>query len=63
MGHINFVGSSQREMDDDLKQILGIEGIPFSSLPGGSSKKFPLVGVMYVLFWKNRFFNALIHVI
>lgn len=46
MGHINFVGSSQGEMDDDLKKILGIEGIPFSSLPGGSSKKFPLVGVI-----------------
>merc|ERR1711865_843404 len=42
----NFVGSTQGEMDDDLKKILGIEGIPFSSLPGGSSKKFPLVGVI-----------------
>ena len=46
MGHINLTGSSQGEMDDDLKQLLDIEGIPLSSLPGGCFKLSPLVGVI-----------------
>jgi len=46
MGHINLTGSSQEEMDDQLKKLLEIEGIPLSSLPGGCFKMSPLVGVI-----------------
>eukprot|EP00536_Pseudo-nitzschia_multiseries_P012146 jgi/Psemu1/31056/gm1.31056_g len=45
MGHINLTGSSYGEMDNDLSQLLDIEGIPRSSLPGGFEKS-PLVGVI-----------------
>mmetsp|Transcript_20447 Transcript_20447/g.56769 ORF Transcript_20447/g.56769 Transcript_20447/m.56769 type:complete len:594 (+) Transcript_20447:90-1871(+) len=45
MGHINLTGSSYGEMDKDLSQLLDIEGIPRSSLPGGFEKS-PLVGVI-----------------
>lgn len=46
MGHINLTGSSQGEIDNDLSQLLEIEGIPRSLLPGGSFEKSPLVGVI-----------------
>jgi phosphoribosylaminoimidazole carboxylase len=46
MGHINLTGPSQGEMDNDLSQLLEIEGIPRSLLPGGSLEKSPLVGVI-----------------
>ncbi|KAL3922121.1 MAG: hypothetical protein SGILL_002369, partial [Bacillariaceae sp.] len=46
MGHINLTGSSQAEMDSCLSQLLAIEGIPVSSLPGGRLESSPLVGVI-----------------
>jgi phosphoribosylaminoimidazole carboxylase len=46
MGHINLTGSSQAEMDSNLAQLLAIEGIPVSSLPGGRLESSPLVGVI-----------------
>lgn len=46
MGHINVTGTSYGEMDNDLLQLLDIEGISRSSLPGGSFDKSPLVGVI-----------------
>lgn len=46
MGHINLTGSSQAEMDDDLSELLAIEGIPDSLMPGGGLKSSPLVGVI-----------------
>jgi phosphoribosylaminoimidazole carboxylase len=46
MGHINLTGTSQGEMDTDLSQLLEVEGIPRSLLPGGSIEKSPLVGVI-----------------
>ena len=46
MGHINVTGTSYGEMDNDLLQLLDIEGISRSSLPGGNFDKSPLVGVI-----------------
>mmetsp|Transcript_15091 Transcript_15091/g.34990 ORF Transcript_15091/g.34990 Transcript_15091/m.34990 type:complete len:594 (+) Transcript_15091:104-1885(+) len=46
MGHINLTGNSQSEMDRDLSQLLDIEGIPHSLLPGGRLDKSALVGVI-----------------
>eukprot|EP00539_Tryblionella_compressa_P013851 CAMPEP_0178821238 /NCGR_PEP_ID=MMETSP0746-20121128/3956_1 /TAXON_ID=913974 /ORGANISM="Nitzschia punctata, Strain CCMP561" /LENGTH=597 /DNA_ID=CAMNT_0020482671 /DNA_START=22 /DNA_END=1815 /DNA_ORIENTATION=+ len=46
MGHINLTGSSQAEMDKYLSQLLALEGIPVSSMPGGRLESSPLVGVI-----------------
>jgi phosphoribosylaminoimidazole carboxylase len=46
MGHINLTGNSQAEMDTQLSQLLAIEGIPVSTLPGGRLESSPLVGVI-----------------
>jgi phosphoribosylaminoimidazole carboxylase len=45
MGHINLTGHSQAEVDTQLLQLLAIEGIPLSSLPGGRLESSPLGGV------------------
>jgi phosphoribosylaminoimidazole carboxylase len=44
MGHINIVGHSHAEIENDLHKLLEIEGIPFELLP--SAKSTPLVGVV-----------------
>jgi phosphoribosylaminoimidazole carboxylase len=46
MAHINLTGSSHGEMDASLSELLAIEGIPVSSLPGGRLFSSPLVGVI-----------------
>jgi phosphoribosylaminoimidazole carboxylase len=46
MGHINLVGSSQSEIDEPLSQLLALEGIPVSLMPGGRLQSAPLVGVI-----------------
>jgi len=43
MGHINVTGNSHSEVDDSLKTLLELEGIPLSLLSFG---KMPLVGVI-----------------
>lgn len=46
MGHINLTGSSQADLDGHLSELLALEGIPLSLLPGGSLSSSPLVGVI-----------------
>lgn len=46
MGHINLTGSSQAEIDASLSELMVLEGIPVSLLPGGKLASSPLVGVI-----------------
>jgi phosphoribosylaminoimidazole carboxylase len=46
MGHINLTGHSHGELDVYLKELLELEEIPVSCLPGGSLPTTPLVGVI-----------------
>lgn len=46
MGHINLVGHSPTEIDESLSELLALEGIPESILPGGKIESVPLVGVV-----------------
>ena len=46
MGHINLTGSSQVEIDASLSELMVLEGIPVSLLPGGKLASSPLVGVI-----------------
>jgi phosphoribosylaminoimidazole carboxylase len=46
MGHINLTGSSPAELDLALSELLVIEGIPVSLMPGGGLSSTPLVGVI-----------------
>lgn len=46
MGHINLIGDSQGEIDTSLAELLALEGIPVSLLPGGKLQSSPLVGVV-----------------
>lgn len=46
MGHINVTASSHGEMDASLSELLAVEGIPVSLLPGRSLNSPPLVGVI-----------------
>lgn len=45
MGHINLTANSAAELDGSLAQLLALEGIPVSLLPGGTLTA-PLVGVI-----------------
>jgi phosphoribosylaminoimidazole carboxylase len=46
MGHINLVGKSTAEIDVRLSELLALEGIPVSLLPGGKLESSPEVGVV-----------------
>lgn len=46
MGHINVTGSSHAEVDESLSDLLALEAIPVSLLPGGRHFTTPLVGVI-----------------
>lgn len=46
MGHINLAGRSESEIDESLSQLLALEGIPVSLMPGGRLESAPLVGVI-----------------
>mmetsp|Transcript_67002 Transcript_67002/g.187292 ORF Transcript_67002/g.187292 Transcript_67002/m.187292 type:complete len:590 (-) Transcript_67002:244-2013(-) len=46
MGHINVTGSSHAEVDESLSDLLALEAIPVSLLPGGRLFTTPLVGVI-----------------
>jgi phosphoribosylaminoimidazole carboxylase len=46
MGHINVTAGSHGEMEESLSELLAVEGIPVSLLPGGCLNSTPLVGVI-----------------
>ena len=46
MGHINLTGNSHAELDQSLSELLALEGIPVSLLPGGSLFSSPVVGII-----------------
>eukprot|EP00980_Cylindrotheca_fusiformis_P021434 scaffold8301_cov184-Cylindrotheca_fusiformis.AAC.2 len=46
MGHINLTGSSHGALEAHLSELLALEGIPVSLLPGGGLSCSPLVGVI-----------------
>jgi phosphoribosylaminoimidazole carboxylase len=46
MGHINVTGHSPGELDQYLGELLSLEGIPVSLLPGGTLEAIPLIGVV-----------------
>ncbi|CAB9510674.1 Phosphoribosylaminoimidazole carboxylase, chloroplastic (Fragment) [Seminavis robusta] len=46
MGHINVVGDSQEQVDAVLEELLALEGVPVSLMPGGKLHGSPLVGVI-----------------
>ncbi len=46
MGHINLTGSSHAEVDTSLSELLALESIPVSLLPGGRLFSSPVVGVI-----------------
>ena len=46
MGHINITGDSCEEVDAAMEELLKLEGIPVSLLPGGKLHVSPLVGVI-----------------
>ena len=46
MGHINLTGHSHGELDADLSELLALEDIPVSLMPGGQLEASPLVGII-----------------
>lgn len=46
MGHINLTADSQSQLDKMLAELLELEGIPVSLMPGGQLTATPLVGVI-----------------
>jgi phosphoribosylaminoimidazole carboxylase len=46
MGHINLTGSFNGELDSALSELLALEGVPVSLMPGGGLSTTPLVGVI-----------------
>jgi phosphoribosylaminoimidazole carboxylase PurE protein len=46
MGHINLTGHSQGEIDASMSELLALEGIPVSLLPGGKLESSPVVGII-----------------
>jgi phosphoribosylaminoimidazole carboxylase len=46
MGHINLTAHSHGELDIYMRNLLKLEGIPESLLPGGGLQTSPLVGVV-----------------
>eukprot|EP00934_Nitzschia_sp_Nitz4_P003403 Nitzschia sp. Nitz4//scaffold15_size197535//31319//33079//NITZ4_001558-RA/size197535-processed-gene-0.57-mRNA-1//-1//CDS//3329537655//3393//frame0 len=46
MAHINLTGDSDAALDSHMAELLALEGIPVSLLPGGKLSSTPLVGVI-----------------
>ncbi|GKY95581.1 hypothetical protein MPSEU_000519400 [Mayamaea pseudoterrestris] len=46
MGHINLTGHSHAEIDGFLGELLALEAIPKTLLPGGTLESIPLVGIV-----------------
>jgi len=46
MGHINLTGHSHGEIDASMAELLALEGIPVSLLPGGKLESSPVVGIV-----------------
>jgi phosphoribosylaminoimidazole carboxylase len=46
MGHINIVGGSHAEVDGSLSELLALEAVPVSLMPGGRLFSSPVVGVI-----------------
>jgi phosphoribosylaminoimidazole carboxylase len=46
MGHINLTGHSHGEIDASMAELLTLEGIPVSLLPGGKLESSPVVGII-----------------
>lgn len=46
MGHINLTANSHGELDKSLSELLSLEGIPVSLMPGGQLHSSPLVGII-----------------
>jgi len=46
MGHINLTANSHGELDGPLSELLALEGIPVSLMPGGALNSSPLVGII-----------------
>jgi phosphoribosylaminoimidazole carboxylase len=46
VGHINLTGNSHAELDASLADLLALEGIPVSLLPGGRLFSSPVVGIV-----------------
>lgn len=46
MGHINLTGHSHAEIDASMSELMALEGIPVSLLPGGKLECSPVVGII-----------------
>ena len=46
MGHINITANSQDQIDTCLEELMALEGVPASLMPGGKLHTSPLVGVI-----------------
>jgi phosphoribosylaminoimidazole carboxylase len=46
MGHINLTGHSHADIDASMSELLALEGIPVSLLPGGKLQSSPVVGII-----------------
>lgn len=46
MGHINLTGHSHADIDASMSELLALEGIPVSLLPGGKLESSPVVGIV-----------------
>lgn len=46
MGHINLTANSHGELDKSLSELLPLEGIPVSLMPGGCLHSSPLVSII-----------------